>query len=121
MIRRPPRSTLFPYTTLFRSFKDTHLVEVSRGCARSCRFCFAGYGFRPVRYRKSDQVEELLAQGAMANNCDASVNDPTRNPHGPKTHGGYRGHGSDREKMFGDAYDTMDEQTEDGPGIKVGL
>src|SRR2546430_4769639 len=23
MIRRPPRSTLFPYTTLFRSFKDT--------------------------------------------------------------------------------------------------
>src|SRR3712207_9304294 len=23
MIRRPPRSTLFPYTTLFRSYKDT--------------------------------------------------------------------------------------------------
>src|SRR2546429_6035801 len=23
MIRRPPRSTLFPYTTLFRSFLDT--------------------------------------------------------------------------------------------------
>jgi radical SAM superfamily enzyme YgiQ (UPF0313 family) len=57
----------------------------------------------------------------MANNCDASVNDPTQNPHGPKTHGGYRGHGSDRERMFGDAYDTMDEQTEDGPGLKVGL
>src|SRR5258708_14813339 len=27
MIRRPPRSTLFPYTTLFRSFK--HLFPVS--------------------------------------------------------------------------------------------
>src|SRR3712207_8006623 len=29
MIRRPPRSTLFPYTTLFRSFDDTtfHLIE----------------------------------------------------------------------------------------------
>src|SRR5438874_6013800 len=26
MIRRPPRSTLFPYTTLFRS-PDLHLVE----------------------------------------------------------------------------------------------
>src|SRR2546429_3722785 len=26
MIRRPPRSTLFPYTTLFRS-GDTHLAE----------------------------------------------------------------------------------------------
>src|SRR2546430_10430464 len=24
MIRRPPRSTLFPYTTLFRSGRDTH-------------------------------------------------------------------------------------------------
>src|SRR4051794_41708676 len=25
MIRRPPRSTLFPYTTLFRSFEDLQL------------------------------------------------------------------------------------------------
>src|SRR5256885_6729178 len=25
MIRRPPRSTLFPYTTLFRSATDSHL------------------------------------------------------------------------------------------------
>src|SRR3712207_7319620 len=24
MIRRPPRSTLFPYTTLFRSYRRTH-------------------------------------------------------------------------------------------------
>src|SRR5260221_5157210 len=27
MIRRPPRSTLFPYTTLFRSGKTTRAVE----------------------------------------------------------------------------------------------
>src|SRR3712207_7127250 len=27
MIRRPPRSTLFPYTTLFRSQRDTGLME----------------------------------------------------------------------------------------------
>src|SRR5437879_11653739 len=26
MIRRPPRSTLFPYTTLFRSLFDTHVA-----------------------------------------------------------------------------------------------
>src|SRR5256886_11157245 len=26
MIRRPPRSTLFPYTTLFRSFEDFDVV-----------------------------------------------------------------------------------------------
>src|SRR3712207_8973153 len=28
MIRRPPRSTLFPYTTLFRSGDEAHLDEV---------------------------------------------------------------------------------------------
>src|SRR5258708_16766516 len=33
MIRRPPRSTLFPYTTLFRSLRDCvthHAVEPNR-------------------------------------------------------------------------------------------
>src|SRR2546422_4390692 len=30
MIRRPPRSTLFPYTTLFRSRQGAELVPVSR-------------------------------------------------------------------------------------------
>src|SRR2546426_12685022 len=30
MIRRPPRSTLFPYTTLFRSRQDLPEVEVVR-------------------------------------------------------------------------------------------
>src|SRR3712207_9331884 len=29
MIRRPPRSTLFPYTTLFRSEEPLRLVEVA--------------------------------------------------------------------------------------------
>src|SRR5260370_30000612 len=31
MIRRPPRSTLFPYTTLFRSRKRAHGGGVGRG------------------------------------------------------------------------------------------
>src|SRR5437667_6580803 len=30
MIRRPPRSTLFPYTTLFRSFWDNLLPRMER-------------------------------------------------------------------------------------------
>src|SRR2546426_8863564 len=35
MIRRPPRSTLFPYTTLFRSrFVVCHALDVERGFAR---------------------------------------------------------------------------------------
>src|SRR2546422_1137177 len=31
MIRRPPRSTLFPYTTLFRSFAESQVKERSDG------------------------------------------------------------------------------------------
>src|SRR5690349_23763911 len=32
MIRRPPRSTLFPYTTLFRSILELgHLTDISEG------------------------------------------------------------------------------------------
>src|SRR3712207_7575003 len=30
MIRRPPRSTLFPYTTLFRSMREVVIVEAVR-------------------------------------------------------------------------------------------
>src|SRR5438105_11244675 len=38
MIRRPPRSTLFPYTTLFRSFRAKHtlgLPELERPGGRA--------------------------------------------------------------------------------------
>src|SRR5256885_13913172 len=34
MIRRPPRSTLFPYTTLFRSHPADHLVLADRHAER---------------------------------------------------------------------------------------
>src|SRR2546426_4603021 len=37
MIRRPPRSTLFPYTTLFRSILETKADIVGTGCP----FCLA--------------------------------------------------------------------------------
>src|SRR3712207_8176302 len=35
MIRRPPRSTLFPYTTLFRSAAWTGLVRTTHSIARA--------------------------------------------------------------------------------------
>src|ERR1035438_10759988 len=34
MIRRPPRSTLFPYPTLFRSVRHHHAAHGRRGAAR---------------------------------------------------------------------------------------
>src|SRR5256885_8252449 len=38
MIRRPPRSTLFPYTTLFRSADDAHAYLKASGVATRCTF-----------------------------------------------------------------------------------
>src|SRR6202158_6362905 len=40
MIRRPPRSTLFPYTTLFRSDYNMAIVESPNwpDCSPTCRF-----------------------------------------------------------------------------------
>src|SRR5260221_9905425 len=35
MIRRPPRSTLFPYTTLFRSYSSPRQSRVTVPCTRS--------------------------------------------------------------------------------------
>src|SRR5256885_10588991 len=41
MIRRPPRSTLFPYTTLFRSLRpNSSGSRFRKRLARSCLFCF---------------------------------------------------------------------------------
>src|SRR2546430_12947878 len=60
MIRRPPRSTLFPYTTLFRSFdrstRDGYAVrskEVQAGARLEC----AG------EIKAGDTVREALAAG----------------------------------------------------------
>src|SRR2546430_17594419 len=50
MIRRPPRSTLFPYTTLFRSLAlrgglpHVHEIEAGRGPAAGPRGAGAGGG-----------------------------------------------------------------------------
>src|SRR5258708_31751772 len=49
MIRRPPRSTLFPYTTLFRSWR--------RMPARRGRACLPGRG--RVDHRSEEHTSEL--------------------------------------------------------------
>src|SRR3712207_7265628 len=42
MIRRPPRSTLFPYTTLFRSQFTFNVVELTRNLRVPTEPVFAG-------------------------------------------------------------------------------
>src|SRR2546422_4124916 len=62
MIRRPPRSTLFPYTTLFRSHDGARRRRVVHGDRQPARQLDAPYrqqvvpGVRPVRDRKSTRL-----------------------------------------------------------------
>src|SRR2546430_5497507 len=59
MIRRPPRSTLFPYTTLFRSIRalPTTTPSASRAVARAC----AGV----LMPRSEEHTSELQSQSNL--------------------------------------------------------
>src|SRR5256885_4450007 len=73
MIRRPPRSTLFPYTTLFRSSDVGFLRRMKLGTMLGMGFfavivvcvCVAAFGWMKLR----DQGEQLrvLAEDRMGN------------------------------------------------------
>src|SRR3712207_8451241 len=55
MIRRPPRSTLFPYTTLFRSSRrgrGTSEADATGGAARAPQTRCVGTLYRPDRARR---------------------------------------------------------------------
>ncbi|HVA39946.1 MAG TPA: radical SAM protein [Candidatus Binataceae bacterium] len=44
-------------------FGDMYLVEASRGCQWGCRFCAAGFMYRPIRYRSPDTLIEQATRG----------------------------------------------------------
>ncbi|MGE5800347.1 MAG: radical SAM protein [Syntrophaceae bacterium] len=50
-------------TTPHTEFSDMFLAEVSRGCFRGCRFCPAGFVYRPARFRKPSVLAASLEEG----------------------------------------------------------
>src|SRR5215208_7604075 len=60
MIRRPPRSTLFPYTTLFRSRRGATVTRVPDG---------TGPGTAPRRDRKSTRLNSSHVATSYAVFC----------------------------------------------------
>ncbi len=44
-------------------FGDMYLVEASRGCQWGCRFCAAGFMYRPIRYRSPETLVAEATRG----------------------------------------------------------
>jgi len=55
----PPATSIFTPDTEFGS---RFLVEVVRGCANLCRFCWAGYNYLPVRAFPTERILQLAEQ-----------------------------------------------------------
>jgi radical SAM superfamily enzyme YgiQ (UPF0313 family) len=61
-LHEPPHTTIFTPDTEFGS---RLLIEVVRGCANLCRFCWAGYNYLPVRAFPAARILDI-ARGARA-------------------------------------------------------
>src|SRR2546422_3688767 len=63
MIRRPPRSTLFPYTTLFRSEKIAlHFTHFAAAQARHVNMVARAVAFVIVAMRSEEHTSELQSR-----------------------------------------------------------
>ncbi len=58
----PPATSIFTPDTEFGS---RFLIEVVRGCANLCRFCWAGYNYLPVRAFPADRILELARDASV--------------------------------------------------------
>src|SRR3989475_1222092 len=67
MIRRPPRSTLFPYTTLFRSMQeiDPTFDEKDAGFSRFSKFGAEAAHNGLIHLRSEEHTSELQSQSNL--------------------------------------------------------
>src|SRR2546421_4822356 len=63
MIRRPPRSTLFPYTTLFRSRVER--AWVGEAAAERCRVIFIDGRGTETQLRSEEHTSELQSRSDL--------------------------------------------------------
>src|SRR2546430_5253278 len=81
MIRRPPRSTLFPYTTLFRSVVPRRLVQLDGGRPALAAVCAADRKCLTVRIdRKSTRLNSSHSQISYAVFCLKKKTTPSASP-----------------------------------------
>src|SRR5690349_23210205 len=84
MIRRPPRSTLFPYTTLFRSAREVAAALDSGG---TVTFVLSSSVRAPLADRKSTRLNSSHVEISYAVFClKKKKNTQTNAPTNPDTH-----------------------------------
>lgn len=51
-----------PIVPFMQTVHNRVALEIARGCTRGCRFCQAGYIYRPVRERSPEKIRDLISK-----------------------------------------------------------